>query len=447
MLQHPLDPSREAYLAHPVERVGGTVTVPGDKSVSHRALILGSVAEGATTVSGILRSEDCLATLAALRAMGVTIDDHGPQLTVTGVGPAGLTEPTAPLDLGNSGTSMRLLMGLLAAQPFDSVLTGDESLRQRPMERVAEPLCTMGARIATDQGKAPVRIRSAKALRGIDYTLPVASAQLKSAILLAGLWAEGRTTVRSPGPSRDHTERMLLTMGVQLEQESDDTVSVTGPTTLTGTLIEIPGDFSSAAFFIVAGLLGAPDGLLIPAVGINPTRTGLLTILRNMGGEIELRNERQCGAEPLADIYVERSDLRGVEIGAELVALSIDELPILFIAAAGAEGRTVVTGAGELRHKESDRLAVMAAGLQALGVTVDEQLDGLTIDGGRPLGGSVESHGDHRIAMAFAIASLRAREPIEILGTGQVATSFPDFLATATHSGLRLEATTGSAHD
>ena len=447
MLQHPLDPSREAYLAHPVERVGGTVTVPGDKSVSHRALILGSVAEGATTVSGILRSEDCLATLAALRAMGVTIDDHGPQLTVTGVGPAGLTEPTAPLDLGNSGTSMRLLMGLLAAQPFDSVLTGDESLRQRPMERVAEPLCTMGARIATDQGKAPVHIRSAKALRGIDYTLPVASAQLKSAILLAGLWAEGRTTVRSPGPSRDHTERMLLTMGVQLEQESDDTVSVTGPTTLTGTLIEIPGDFSSAAFFIVAGLLGAPDGLLIPAVGINPTRTGLLTILRNMGGEIELRNERQCGAEPLADIYVERSDLRGVEIGAELVALSIDELPILFIAAAGAEGRTVVTGAGELRHKESDRLAVMAAGLQALGVTVDEQLDGLTIDGGRLLGGSVESHGDHRIAMAFAIASLRAREPIEILGTGQVATSFPDFLATATHSGLRLEATTGSAHD
>ncbi|MEE8249880.1 MAG: 3-phosphoshikimate 1-carboxyvinyltransferase, partial [Gammaproteobacteria bacterium] len=225
MLQHPLDPSREAYLAHPVERVGGTVTVPGDKSVSHRALILGSVAEGATTVSGILRSEDCLATLAALRAMGVTIDDHGPQLTVTGVGPAGLTEPTAPLDLGNSGTSMRLLMGLLAAQPFDSVLTGDESLRQRPMERVAKPLCAMGARIATDQGKAPVRIRSAKALRGIDYTLPVASAQLKSAILLAGLWAEGRTTVRSPGPSRDHTERMLLTMGVQLEQESDDTVS------------------------------------------------------------------------------------------------------------------------------------------------------------------------------------------------------------------------------
>ena len=447
MLQHPLDPSREAYLAHPVERVGGTVTVPGDKSVSHRALILGSVAEGATTVSGILRSEDCLATLAALRAMGVTIDDHGPQLTVTGVGPAGLTEPTAPLDLGNSGTSMRLLMGLLAAQPFDSVLTGDESLRQRPMERVAKPLCAMGARIATDQGKAPVRIRSAKALRGIDYTLPVASAQLKSAILLAGLWAEGRTTVRSPGPSRDHTERMLLTMGVQLEQESDDTVSVTGPTTLTGTLIEIPGDFSSAAFFIVAGLLGAPDGLLIPAVGINPTRTGLLTILRNMGGEIELRNERQCGAEPLADIYVERSDLRGVEIGAELVALSIDELPILFIAAAGAEGRTVVTGAGELRHKESDRLAAMAAGLQALGVTVDEQLDGLTIDGGRLSGGSVESHGDHRIAMAFAIASLRAREPIEILGTGQVATSFPDFLATATHSGLRLEATTGSAHD
>ena len=446
MLQHPLDPPREAYLAHPIERVGGTVAIPGDKSISHRALLLGAVAEGTTTISGFLQSDDCLATLAAVRAMGVTVDED-PQMTVIGVGPDGLTAPDAPLDLGNSGTTMRLLMGLLAAQPFDSVVTGDESLRQRPMERVAEPLRAMGARIATDQGRAPVRIQGARPLQGVDYTMPVASAQMKSAILLAGLWADGRTTVRSPAPSRDHTERMLLTMGVRLEQESDYIVSVAGPTTLTGTAIEIPGDFSSAAFFIVAGVLGAADGLLLPAVGVNPTRTGLLTILRNMGGHIELRNERRCGAEPLADIYVEQSELRGVEIGAELVALSIDELPVLFVAATAADGRTVVTGAGELRHKESDRLAVMAAGLRALGVSVDEQPDGLTIEGGRLLGGRVDSHGDHRIAMAFAIASLRALEPIEILGTDQIGTSFPDFLTTAALSGLRLEATTGIRHD
>lgn len=447
MRQHPLDPSSEVYLAHPTARVGGTIAIPGDKSVSHRALLLGAVAEGSTVISGFLRSEDCLGTLAALRALGVPIDDHGAQLNVTGVGPGGLTEPMAPLDLGNSGTSMRLLMGLLAAQPFDSVLTGDESLRQRPMERVAEPLRTMGAQVTTDQGRAPVHIRGTTPLRAVDVTLPVASAQLKSAILLAALWADGRTTVKSPAPSRDHTERMLLTMGVPLQQESDDIVSVTGPATLTGTAIEIPGDFSAAAFFIVAGLLGATDGLLLPAVGINPTRTGLLTILNNMGGRIELRNKRQCGAEPVADIYVEQSELHGVEVGAELVALSIDELPVLFIAATGAEGRTVVTGAEELRHKESDRLAVMAAGLRALGVSVDEQPDGLTIEAGQLLGGRVDSHGDHRIAMAFAIASLRALEPIEILGTDQIGTSFPDFLTTAALSGLRLEATTGTRHD
>ncbi len=447
MRQHPLDPFPEVYLAHPVERVGGVVAIPGDKSVSHRALLLGAVAEGSTMISGFLRSEDCLATLAAMRALGVTIDDDGRQLTVAGVGPGGLTKPVAPLDLGNSGTSMRLLMGVLAAQPFDSVLTGDESLRQRPMERVAEPLRAMGAEVATDLGKAPIHIRGTTPLRAVDYTLPVASAQLKSAILLAGLWAEGRTTVKSPAPSRDHTERMLLSMGVPLRQDANDIVSVTGPATLTGTAIEVPGDFSSAAFFMVAGLLGATDGLLLPAVGINPTRTGLLTILRNMGGRIELRNERQCGAEPVADIYVEQSELCGVEIGAELVALSIDELPILFIAATGADGRTIVTGAEELRQKESDRLAVMAAGLRATGVSVDEQPDGLTIEGGQLRGGRVDSHGDHRIAMAFAIASLRALEPIEILGTAQVATSFPDFLATAVRSGFRLETATGIAHD
>jgi 3-phosphoshikimate 1-carboxyvinyltransferase len=427
--------------------VGGTVGVPGDKSISHRAVLLGAVANGTTTISGFLHSEDCLATLAALRAMGVGIEETGSSLTVAGVGATGLGKPTESLDLGNSGTAIRLLMGLLAAQPFDSVLTGDRSLRQRPMERVAEPLRAMGAQVTTDHGLAPVHIRGARPLRGIDYTLPVASAQLKSAILLAGLWGNGQTTVRSPGPSRDHTERMLLTMGVPLRRDTTATVSVTGPATLTGTSIDIPGDFSSAAFFIVAGLLGAADGLLLPAIGLNPTRTGLLTILRSMGGKIELRNERQSGAEPVADIYVERSELRGVEIGAELVALSIDELPILFIAAAGAIGTTVVTGAEELRHKESDRLAVMAMGLRALGATVDEQPDGLSIVGGALQGGRVDSSGDHRIAMAFAVASLQAQSTIEILDTSAVATSFPDFLTIAAQSGLRLEAVTAGSDE
>jgi len=447
VLQHPPTASPEAYLAHPAESVGGSVGVPGDKSISHRALLLGAVANGTTKISGFLRSEDCLAMMAALRAMDVNIEEGGSGLTVAGVGADGLRQPANPLDLGNSGTAIRLLMGLLAAQPFDSVLTGDESLRQRPMERVAEPLRAMGAQIATDRGRAPVRIHGARPLTAIDYTLPVPSAQLKSAILLAGLWGDGRTTVRSPGPSRDHTERMLLTMGAPLEQEANGTVSVAGPITLSGTSIDIPGDFSSAAFFIVAGLLGAADGLLLPAIGINSTRTGLVTILRSMGGKIELRNERQNGAEPVADIYVERSELRGVEIGAELVALSIDELPILFIAAAGAVGTTVVTGAGELRHKESDRLAVMAAGLRTLGTTVEEHPDGLTIKGGPLQGGRVDSYGDHRIAMAFAVASLRARSAIEILDTSPIATSFPDFLTVAAGSGLRLEAVTADSHE
>ena len=447
MLQHPPIASREAYIAYPVERVGGSVDVPGDKSISHRALVFGSVAQGTTTISGFLRSDDCLATLQALRAMGVTIEQSGPELMVTGVGPDGLTAPEGALDLGNSGTSMRLLMGLLATQPFDVTLTGDESLLTRPMERVAEPLRAMGAEILTNNGRAPIQMHGTTALTGIDYRLPVASAQLKSAILTAGLWATGRTTVTAPGPCRDHTERMFETMKVNLQRDGDAIVSVTGPATLVGAAIEVPKDFSSAAFFIVAGLLGAIDGLLIPAVGVNPTRIGLLTILRNMGGRIELRNVRASGAEPIADIYVEQSELHGVDVDAELVALSIDELPVLFIAAAGAAGQTSVSGAEELRHKECDRLAVMAAGLKTLGIAVEERSDGLTIDGGTVLGGQVDSHGDHRIAMAFASASVRAQGPIEILDTSPIATSFPDFLNAAAQAGLQLEAITARSDD
>jgi 3-phosphoshikimate 1-carboxyvinyltransferase len=439
--------STEAYLVQPADLVNGCVMVPGDKSVSHRALLLGAIADGETSISGFLPGADCLATMAALRAMGVTIVDSGSELVVTGAGPTGLTAPDQPLDLGNSGTAIRLLIGFLAAQPFDSVLTGDASLRQRPMDRVAEPLRMMGADIETEQGRPPVRVRGGRELRGVEYALPVASAQLKSALLLAALYAHGKTTVKSPGPSRDHTERMLLAMGAQIETNTANTVSLTGPIALTGQRIEVPRDFSSAAFFVVAGLLGARDGLLIPGVGVNPTRTGMLQILREMGGIIELRNQREYGAEPIADLYVEQSSLKGIEIGADLVALSIDELPIVFIAAAAAKGRTIVTGAEELRYKESDRLSVMANGLRSLGISVDEHPDGLTVIGGSFGGGRVDSHGDHRVAMAFTIASLRANAPIEILDTAPVATSFPDFLDVASSCGLRLDVYLGSGDD
>jgi 3-phosphoshikimate 1-carboxyvinyltransferase len=330
---------------------------------------------------------------------------------------------------------------LLAGQPFASELTGDASLRQRPMERVAAPLRAMGARIETSDGKPPVRVLGGSALSGIDYELPIASAQVKSAILLAGLFATGRTTVRSPGPSRDHTERMLKSMGVEVDTAEDGhahTVSLVGPATLRGREIGVPGDFSSAAFFIVAACLGAPDGLLIKNVGVNPTRTGLLTILREMGADIELEAERKLGAEPVADLFVRQSELVGVDVPPELVPLSIDEFPILFIAAAAARGTTRVRGAEELRAKETDRLAVMAQGHAAVGIGDEEHPDGLSVTGGRLRGGSVDSRGDHRIAMSFAIASVSARSPIEIANTAEVATSFPSFLEVATDVGLRV---------
>jgi 3-phosphoshikimate 1-carboxyvinyltransferase len=436
-----------SYRALPVDGIGGTITVPGDKSISHRALMLGAIAKGPTLIHGFLDGEDCLATRAALEALGVTIYKNALQpVRVDGLGPRGLHAPARVLDLGNSGTGIRLMTGLLAGQPFDSELTGDASLRQRPMERVAEPLRAMGARIETSDGKPPVRLRAAEALRGIDYELPVASAQVKSAILLAALQAEGRTTVRSPGPSRDHTERMLLSMGVPLETEQHGqghTVSLVGPAPLRAREISVPGDFSSAAFFIVAGCLGAADGVLIKNVGVNPTRTGLLTILREMGADIELETERRLGAEPVADLFVRQSELRGIDVPPELVPLAIDEFPILFVAAAAARGTTRVRGAEELRKKETDRLAVMAQGLAAVGVAVEEQPDGLSVTGGRVRGGAVDSRGDHRIAMSFAVASIGAKAPIEIASTAEVATSFPSFLEVAMDVGLRIE--TGTA--
>lgn len=436
MAQHP-----NRFRALPVAEVGGRIAVPGDKSISHRALMLGAVAEGTTTVRGFLASEDCLATQAALEAMGVPIERRADGFVrIEGVGPHGLKPPQKTLDLGNSGTAIRLLMGLLAGQAFDVTMTGDASLRQRPMERVAVPLRLMGARIETAAGgRPPVVVRGGARLSGIDYSLPMASAQVKSAVLLAALSAQGTTTVRSPGPSRDHTERMLAAMGVPLELAEEGvghTVTLTGPATLRGGEVHVPGDFSSAAFFLVAGCLAARNGLLIENVGINPTRIGLLTILREMGARIELRNERTVGAEPVADLFVTQSELTGVDVPPELVPLAIDEFPILFVAAAAARGETVVSGAEELRKKETDRIAVMAEGLKALGVEVEERPDGARIVGG-PLGsGSVDSRGDHRIAMSFAVASLRAAGPIEISNTAEVATSFPSFLEVARAAGL-----------
>jgi 3-phosphoshikimate 1-carboxyvinyltransferase len=431
----------QRFRVAPGARIGGEIAVPGDKSISHRALMLGGIAAGRTTVNGFLESEDCIATRNALSALGVDIRlAANGTLTIEGRGTSALRAPTGALDFGNSGTGIRLMMGLLAGQAFDSVLTGDASLRRRPMERVAEPLRQMGARIETTAGSAPIRIRGTGKLHGTEYELPVASAQIKSALLLAGLSATGRTTLTSPGPSRDHTERMLATMGVEIHEDTRrHRVTLEGPIALRGTVIEVPGDFSSAAFFIVAACLGADQGLLIRGVGVNPTRTGLLTILENMGARIERRNPRRLGAEPVADLFITKSALRGITVPPALVPLAIDEFPILFVAAAGATGRTVVAGAEELRHKESDRITMMARALNAVGANVEERPDGLVVEGGALSGGVVDSDGDHRIAMAFAVASLLCSGPLEILKTDQVATSFPTFTAVAGAAGLDVE--------
>jgi 3-phosphoshikimate 1-carboxyvinyltransferase len=428
------------YLARPTSRVHGELRVPGDKSISHRALMLGGIADGITQISGFLASEDCLATLGALQAMGVCIErTDDTDVRVHGVGREGLNAPAAALDLGNAGTAIRLLMGLLAGQQFDSSMVGDASLMRRPMERVATPLRAMGARIDTTDGKPPVRIRGGAALRAIDYVMPMASAQVKSAVLLAGLYAQGMTTVSEPAPTRDHTERMLSGFGVQLSQDARK-VSILGGQRLRGCEIQVPGDISSAAFFIVAGCLGATEGLTLRGVGINPTRTGLLQMLRMMGAHIEVRAVRDSGAEPIADIYVRKSALRAIRVPEALVPLAIDEFPIFFIAAAAASGETLVTGAAELRVKESDRLAVMARGLTTLGVDCELLPDGMRIAGGAPLsGGCIDSDGDHRIAMSFAVASLLAKQPIEIADVANVATSFPGFPALARSAGLGLE--------
>ncbi|HHQ14865.1 MAG TPA: 3-phosphoshikimate 1-carboxyvinyltransferase, partial [Chromatiales bacterium] len=408
------------FISAPAQPLRGTVSVPGDKSISHRALMLGALAEGTTQISGFLAGEDCLATLAAIRAMGIQADVNGQgEVQITGRGLHGLTAPAAPLDMGNSGTAMRLFAGLLSAQAFDSVLSGDESLSRRPMERVAEPLRRMGAQIETTDGHAPLRITGGQRLTGTDHRLPVASAQLKSALLLAGLYAHGCTSVTEPAVTRDHTERMLVQFGVDVQRDGA-TVRICGDARLQATQIDVPGDLSSAAFFLLAGCIVPGSELTIDNVGLNPTRTGVLQILELMGADLQI-DKRSSGAEPVGRITVRSRPLHGIDIPPELVPLAIDEFPLLFVAAAFAKGTTRISGAAELRHKESDRIGVMVAGLQQLGVQVKERPDGAEIIGGPVGGGSVDSHGDHRVAMAFAIAGAAASAPVQIADTDNVA--------------------------
>lgn len=430
--------SNLTYTVLPGGRLQGEVRVPGDKSISHRAVMFGALAEGVTEVTGFLTGEDCLCTMKAFQAMGVKIEQTGPtSLRVHGVGLRGLQAPAAPLDLGNSGTSMRLMSGLMAAQPFVTTLIGDASLSKRPMKRIIGPLEQMGAKIESNDGKAPLRVKPVAGLKAISYRSPVASAQVKSGILLAGLYAEGKTEVFEPEASRDHTERMLRAFGVEVEAR-EGYAAVQGGQTLKATPITVPADISSAAFFLVGAAIAPGSDVLLTGVGINPTRVGIVEILRRMGADIELRNERVLGGEPVADLRVRGSQLRGIAIGEELVAAAIDEFPAIFIAAACADGETVVTGAEELRVKESDRIASMCDGLLALGVSAIAQPDGARIGGGRLQGGTVDSRGDHRIAMSFAMAALRAEQPIRILDCANVNTSFPGFAELAAGTGLRI---------
>lgn len=426
-------------LANPVKQLSGTLQVPGDKSISHRSIMLGSIAEGVTEVSGFLEGEDALATLQAFRDMGVVIE--GPEnghVVIHGVGLHGLKAPQKPLNLGNSGTSMRLLAGLLAPQPFNSVLIGDSSLSKRPMNRVARPLREMGAVIETaPEGRPPLNIQGSNLLMGMDYEMPVASAQVKSCVLLAGIYASGETSVTEPAPTRDHTERMLKGFGYPIEVEGAK-VRIKPEGKLTGTRIHVPGDISSAAFFMVAASIAEEANILLTHVGVNPTRTGIIDILRLMGADITIENPRESGGEPVADIRVRNASLKGIEIPEELVPLAIDEFPVIFVAAACAQGKTILTGAAELRVKESDRIQVMADGLTTLGIKAEPTVDGIVIEGGVLTSGEVYSHEDHRISMSFVVAASRATGAVRIHDCANVATSFPNFIELANHCGMNI---------
>jgi len=427
------------YQVCPGSSITGQAHVPGDKSISHRAVILGALAAGPVTVTDLLEGDDVLATIAAFRAMGVSIE--GPvngTVRIQGVGLHGLQSPEKPLDLGNSGTAMRLLCGVLAGQPFHSELCGDASLNRRPMRRVTEPLAAMGAQIETNAGTPPLTILPVAGLHGIDYAMPVASAQVKSALLLAGLYAKGQTRVLELAPTRDHTERMLRGFGVKVTVEAGK-VAVQPPAKLDPGVVTVPADLSSAAFFLVAASVAGGSDLLLKSVGVNPTRSGVLTVLQAMGAGITFLNERQVCGEAVADLAVVAAPLHATELDADRVALAIDELPVLCIAAAMATGTTRIRGAGELRHKECDRIQAMVTGLRALGIEVEEHRDGMTIIGGRLHGGQVDSFDDHRIAMAFAVAGHLADAPVAVRGCENVATSFPGFVDMANKIGFAIE--------
>lgn len=433
-------PSPRRFSASPP--LTGRIAIPGDKSISHRALMLSALAVGESRVTGLLEGHDVLATAAAMRAMGASIErmDDG-EWRIHGVGVGGLLQPQGALDMGNSGTSTRLLMGLVASHAITVTFTGDASLSSRPMGRVIDPLSQMGADItASPGGRLPLMVRGLAPAVPLSYRLPMASAQVKSAVLLAGLNTPGITEVIEPVPTRDHSERMLRGFGADLTVETggDGTrhIGIRGEAELRPQVIDVPGDPSSAAFFIVAALLVPGSDVTIANVGLNPTRAGLVEVLQAMGGDIALLNPREVGGEPVADLRVRHSLLTGIKVDPAVAPSMIDEFPILFVAAALAEGRTVTTGLDELRVKESDRLSVMAAGLSAIGARVTESEDGLTIDGTGgellPGGGGVAGHLDHRICMSFAIAGLVSKAPVEIDDMAPVATSFPNFEALLT---------------
>jgi 3-phosphoshikimate 1-carboxyvinyltransferase len=435
-MMRPATPDR--FTVAPGGALRGRSGVPGDKSISHRAAILAALSEGDSRIDNFLEADDCLATLDALRQLGVASERLAPgEWRISGVGQAALRAPAAALDLRNSGTALRLLLGALAGAPIEVMLTGDASLVRRPMERVAAPLRAMGAEVSTTAGTPPVRLRGARPLRGVDWTPEVASAQVKSAILLAGLASEEEVVVREPHPTRDHTERLCAAFDVDCLVE-EGRVRLGARRRPRPATIAIPGDLSAAAALIVGAAMTPGSDLTIEGVGLNPTRCGVLDALRQMGAEIDSNVVGDCGAEPWGTLRVRGAQLEAIELGGALVANAIDELPLLMIAAASARGLTRLRDAAELSRKESDRLATTAAGLAALGIAVDRHADGLSVTGGQLRGGTVAAAGDHRIAMAFAIAALRASGPVEVHGAAGIATSFPGFHETARHCGLRL---------
>ena len=427
------------FRIEPSNSIIGKANIPGDKSISHRAIILAAIADGESRIKNFLQGEDTLATIRVFQKMGVNIKNDGDIIIVKGVGLHGLRAENPTLDFGNSGTSVRLLSGLLSAQNFSSQLIGDESLMKRPMSRIINPLQKMNAKInCTDLGTLPIKIEGGQKIEGIEYELPIFSAQLKSCLLLAGLYAEGTTKIIENMATRDHTERMLANFSHSVIKKGNQ-ISIKKADRLIGCEIIVPGDFSSAAYFIVAAILTPNSNIIIENVGVNPTRNAMIKIMKLMGADVELKNERLESGEPVATIYAKTSKLTGIDIPKELVPVAIDELPIILVAAACAKGKTRLSGAAELRVKESDRIQSMLDGFISLGIKVKALEDGMIIEGGQYNGGVINSNDDHRIAMAFSIAGIIAKAPIIINSCKNVATSFPEFIDTAKHLGMNID--------